>query len=131
MCVSLCPCYRLKEYIEKNWQTIPVSSLMSSLFDPTVYQFAYLCLSLLQGGIFRAAASLGIPAAELQPVEDIINVATQICQRSMESEKLWFSLLDRFVQLQRNLKNELKKKSGYNVKVSRKFNAHSQCTRLC
>jgi hypothetical protein len=38
----------------------------------------------------------------------------------MESEKLWFSLLDRFVQMQRQIKNELKlKKSNYNPKIAR------------
>jgi hypothetical protein len=35
-------------------------------------------------------------------VQQIISIATLLCQRSMESEKLWFSLLDRFVKLQRS-----------------------------
>lgn len=37
-----------------------------------------------------------------------ITTATLLCQRSMDSEKLWFSLLDRFVQLQRTVKNQEK-----------------------
>jgi hypothetical protein len=47
---------------------------------------------------------LGIPPSELQPVEDIISVATLLCQRSLASEPLWFALLDKFMKLQRTFK---------------------------
>jgi hypothetical protein len=50
------------------------------------------------------SVQMGIPSSELRPVEDIISVATLLCQRSLASEPLWFALLDKFMRLQRTFK---------------------------
>jgi len=54
---------------------------------------------------------VGVPLEQLQPVEDIVSVSCQLCQRHNdinERQKLWFSLLDRFTLLRKSIKNEQK-----------------------
>jgi len=54
---------------------------------------------------------VGVPMEQLQPVEDIVSVSCQLCQRhndTNERQKLWFSLLDRFTLLRKAIKNEQK-----------------------
>mgnify|MGYP001038003641 CR=1 FL=1 len=56
--------------------------------------------------MYSASHQLGIPGEQLQPVEDIIAFSVAMCQRNTDNQQLWFSLLDKFVQLQRQLKDE-------------------------
>jgi hypothetical protein len=57
-----------------------------------------------------AAQGNRIDDAHLHPVKEVISMAILLCQRSMESEPLWFGLLDRFFAFQRQLKDEYKRK---------------------
>lgn len=48
---------------------------------------------------------------QTQPVKNTIDVAILLCERSLQSESLWFTLLDRFFFMQRQLKDEQKRKA--------------------
>jgi Golgi CORVET complex core vacuolar protein 8/WD domain, G-beta repeat len=59
----------------------------------------------------RASSSCSLLTLQHTPfrrAKDIVTVSTDLCERSNESKKLWFSVLDKFVQLQKALKDDLR-----------------------
>ena len=55
----------------------------------------------------RRGSQVGLLALpQVQAVRDTISVATDLCERTVESESLWFTILDKFVSTQRSVKKE-------------------------
>lgn len=118
----------LRQLIEAEWRNYPVPQTAADVGAATSSSGALLNASaqmrrqssadeaVLQGAGGAAANQSTIAPASLvtspaylaldKQLLNTINTATLLCQRSHDSEKLWFALLDRFVTLQRAIKQQ-------------------------
>ena len=118
----------LRQLIESEWRNYPVPQSAADVLHPASSSGALLGTSaqmkrqssadeaVLQGagGVAANHSALAPQSLVTSPAYqaldkqllNTINTATLLCQRSHDSEKLWFALLDRFVTLQRAIKQQ-------------------------
>lgn len=114
---------QLRNLIEKEWRNYPEPHTAADVQNPsalhasaTLRRQSSADETVLQGGggaaptnsVKEGSSLVASPAYLLldKQLLNTISTATLLCQRSNDSEKLWFALLDRFVTLQRTIKQQ-------------------------
>ena len=117
----MCLCCSLRAYVEAHWQEFeqletgtspsPASQPPAAAAASASAASSGSLSALRRQSLDARAGSSSVSSLESSAgylschklVLESINQASHLCQRSMDGEKLWFTLLDRFVQLQRQL----------------------------
>lgn len=136
----------LRQLIEAEWRNFPVPQTAADVAHPTSSASALGASAQMRrqssvdeavrqgaGGVganqsAKAPASLVTSPAYLaldKQLLNTINTATLLCQRSHDSEKLWFALLDRFVTLQRAIKQQHQPNTDSNSSKNQKGSSKS------